>query len=68
MKNVTFYDVTPCGSCKKQRFGEFITSIIRVKRISTLGTTLAVTSNCHLIGFVGDEYVTDSRKAFLYQG
>jgi hypothetical protein len=37
MKNGVFWDVTQCGSYKN--------SIIRVTRITELGTTLAVTSN-----------------------
>jgi hypothetical protein len=43
MKNAVFWDVTPCGSCKNQRFGEISASIIRVRRIGELGT-LTVTS------------------------
>jgi hypothetical protein len=43
MKNTIFWDVTPCGSCNIWRF-ERLTSIVRVKRICELGTTLAVTS------------------------
>jgi hypothetical protein len=45
MKNGVFWDVTPCGSCKNQSFGELSASIIRVTRIYELGGTLAVTSN-----------------------
>jgi hypothetical protein len=41
MKNVVFWDVTPCGSCKNRRFGEPSASFIRVKRIGEIGTTLA---------------------------
>jgi hypothetical protein len=37
MKNVVFWDVTPCGSCKNQCFGGTIASIIRVTRIGELG-------------------------------
>jgi hypothetical protein len=44
MKNVVFYDVTQCGFCKIYVSEERIASIIRVKRISELGTLL-VTSN-----------------------
>jgi hypothetical protein len=44
MKNAVFWDVKPCGSCKKE---ESIISIIRVKGISELGT-LAVTSKDEL--------------------
>jgi hypothetical protein len=45
MKNAVFWDVTPCGSCKNQRFGGTYRSIIRVTRISELGTALALTIN-----------------------
>jgi hypothetical protein len=45
MKNAIFWDVMPCGSCKNRISEECITSIIRVTRISALGTTIAVTSN-----------------------
>jgi hypothetical protein len=44
MKNAVFLDVTPCGSCRNERLEEHIASIIKVKRISELGTTSAVTS------------------------
>jgi hypothetical protein len=40
LKNDVFWDVTPCGSCKKR----LSASIMRVTRISELGPTLAVTS------------------------
>jgi hypothetical protein len=42
MKNAVFWDVTPYGSCKDRRFRECIASIIRVRRIGELGTTLVV--------------------------
>jgi hypothetical protein len=42
MKKAVFYDVT-YGSCKNRRFGGNM-SIIRAKRISHLGTTLALTT------------------------
>jgi hypothetical protein len=45
MKNVVFWDVRPCGSCKDRSSEKCIASIIREKRISELGTTLAVISN-----------------------
>jgi hypothetical protein len=46
MKNVVFWDMTPCGSCKKRRLGgELIASIITVTRIGVLGTILAVINN-----------------------
>jgi hypothetical protein len=41
MKNAVFWDVMPCGSCKKR----CIAPIIRLTRISKRGTTLAVNSN-----------------------
>jgi hypothetical protein len=40
-----YEDVTLCGSCKNWHFGKTTPSIIRVKRICQLGTTLQVTSN-----------------------
>jgi hypothetical protein len=42
MKNAVFWDVVPCGSCRNDVSGEIIASIMRVKRISELGKTLAV--------------------------
>jgi hypothetical protein len=42
MKNVVFWDVTPCVSNVSE---ELSASIIRVTRTAELGTTLAVTSN-----------------------
>jgi hypothetical protein len=44
MKNVVFWDVTPCGSSKNRHFGKCIASFIRVTKIGQLGTALAVTS------------------------
>jgi hypothetical protein len=41
LKNVVFWNVTPCGSCKNRHFR----GTIRVTRIGELGTTVAVTSN-----------------------
>jgi hypothetical protein len=46
MKNVVFWDVTPCGYFKKDLSEERIAPIIRVTRIGVLGTALAVTNNC----------------------
>jgi hypothetical protein len=34
MKNDIFWDVTPCGACKKRCFGRTSASIIRVQRAS----------------------------------
>jgi hypothetical protein len=45
MKNVVYWDLTVCDSCKNRRFRGTIASIIRVTRIGELRTTLAVTSN-----------------------
>jgi hypothetical protein len=42
MKNAVLWDVAPHASCKNRRFGERITSIIRMIRILVLGMTLAV--------------------------
>jgi hypothetical protein len=38
MKNAVFGDATPCGSCKDDVSEERIASIIRMKKISELGT------------------------------
>jgi hypothetical protein len=43
MKNAVFWNVRPNGSCNVSE--ERIASIISVKRISELRTTLVVTSN-----------------------
>jgi hypothetical protein len=45
MKKAIVCDVTPCGSCENRRFGGTIASIIRVTRISKLGTMITVTGN-----------------------
>jgi hypothetical protein len=45
MKNVVFWDVTPCGSCKNWFSEELSASLIRVTIIGELGTTLDVTSS-----------------------
>jgi hypothetical protein len=45
-EDVIFCDVTPCGSCKNGLLEEHNASTIRVERISKIGTTLLVTSNC----------------------
>jgi hypothetical protein len=44
IKNAVFWDVMLCGSYITDVSEERINLIIRVKRISELGTTLAVTS------------------------
>jgi hypothetical protein len=44
-RNAVFWDMTPCRSYKNQSFGKIIASIVRVRRIGELGTTLTVTSN-----------------------
>jgi hypothetical protein len=44
MKNADFWDGKPRGSCKTHVLEDSITSIIRVTRISKLGTVIAVTS------------------------
>jgi hypothetical protein len=44
MENVVFWDVAPYGSLATNVSEKRIISIIRVKRISELETTLAVTS------------------------
>jgi hypothetical protein len=43
--NSDFWHVTPCEACKTDVSEEHIAFIIRVKRISELRRTLAVTSN-----------------------
>jgi hypothetical protein len=45
MKNAIFWDVLPYDSCKNRLSEERIAAIIRIGRISELGTTLAVISN-----------------------
>jgi hypothetical protein len=45
MKNVVFWDVTPCVSCKNRRFGGTYRLLHRVTRIGELGTTLALTTD-----------------------
>jgi hypothetical protein len=49
MKNVVFWVVTPCGSCKNRRLEERSAFIIRVTRIGGLGTTIAITINRHTL-------------------
>jgi hypothetical protein len=44
MKNIVFWDVTPCAIVRTDASEELSASIIRVTRIGGLGT-LAVTSN-----------------------
>jgi hypothetical protein len=44
-KNGVFWDVTPCGSCKKDGSEELSASFIRGTRIGERGPTLAGTSN-----------------------
>jgi hypothetical protein len=46
MKNAVFWDVMQFGFCNNIVLEERIASIIKVKRISELGITLALTSNC----------------------
>jgi hypothetical protein len=43
IKNAVFWDVTLCGSCKNRHFGGKHCTIIRLTRISELGTTEAGT-------------------------
>jgi hypothetical protein len=45
MTNAVFWDVTPCGFLRTDVSEERIASIIRVERISELGTALAVHIN-----------------------
>jgi hypothetical protein len=47
MKNVIFWDFTPCGSSKNRRLEQRNSSVIRVTQISELGTTSVVTSKCN---------------------
>jgi heterodisulfide reductase subunit C len=49
MKNLVFWGMTPCGSCKNRCSKERIFSIIRATRIGELETILAVTSNMQLV-------------------
>jgi hypothetical protein len=48
MKNVVFWLVKPCGSCKKRRFGGTYHLHLLGDRIGELGTTLEQTSNMML--------------------
>jgi hypothetical protein len=41
MKTGTFWDITPCGSCRNRRFGGTGAYFIRVTGIGEIGTTLA---------------------------
>jgi hypothetical protein len=45
VKNAFFRDVKPCDSCKNRRFGERISFIIRLKRMSEVGTSLPINTN-----------------------
>jgi hypothetical protein len=47
LKNGVFWEVTPCGCCKKKSniSEEFSASFISATRIGEIGTTLALTSN-----------------------
>jgi hypothetical protein len=50
MKNAFFWNVTPCDSCKNQRFGGIFQLLTRVIRNGELGTALAVTSYRRSLG------------------
>jgi hypothetical protein len=50
MKNYVFWDVTSCGSVRTDMSKELSSSIIRVKIIGELGTTMAVTINLRNLG------------------
>jgi hypothetical protein len=44
MKNVVFWDMTPCGSCLEEN----VSSVFRMEGVNKLGITVAVTaSNCY---------------------
>jgi hypothetical protein len=45
VKNVVFWVVTPCGSCKNRRFRGTWRLLHQGDKIGELGTTLAATSN-----------------------
>jgi hypothetical protein len=45
MKNVVFWDVTPCSTCKNRVTEKLLASAIRVTKIGELGTELTVSSN-----------------------
>jgi hypothetical protein len=57
-KNSVFWDITPCGSCNNDASEENIDSIIRLKRISDLGTLL-VTSMLLLTFVISDSLYPD---------
>jgi hypothetical protein len=44
-ENAVLWSLTSCGYCRNRRFGEHISSIIRIKGIRELGTMLAVANN-----------------------
>jgi hypothetical protein len=52
MKNAVFWNVTSCGSCRNDVSEEHIASIIRVRKMDELGTTLAVTNNRSTLRYV----------------
>jgi hypothetical protein len=45
MKNIVFWDVTPCGSCKNRRFSGTYRLHHQGDKNQEPGTTLEVTSN-----------------------
>jgi hypothetical protein len=47
MKNAVFLDVTPCGSCKKRRFGGPYHPHHQGEKIRLLEGTLAITTNAN---------------------
>jgi hypothetical protein len=49
LKNGVFLDVTLCGSLRTDVLEELSASFVRARRIDELGTTLAVTSNRHML-------------------
>jgi hypothetical protein len=49
MKNGVFWDVTPCGSYKNQRFGGTLRLLHQADKIWWTRRTLAVTSNRHFV-------------------
>jgi hypothetical protein len=61
LKNSVFWDVTPCGFVRDDVSEERVVSIIRVRRISKLGTTLALTSNydCLHCSYLDDSFDPD---------
>jgi hypothetical protein len=65
MKNVVFWDDTPCGSCTNRVSKECSAFIFRMTRIGELGTTLAVTTNLPLSSAAMESLYVPPKRRFL---